>query len=56
MSDRLIWLLENPEQARLMGRKGRRIVEEKFSCDAQLKATEVLYGELLKQRIEINGS
>jgi len=50
MSDRLIWLLENPEQARQMGKKGRRIVEEKFSCEAQLKATEALYGELLKQR------
>ena len=48
MADRLIWLLRDPEKARSMGEKGRRVVEEKFSCEAQLAHTEELYKRLLK--------
>ena len=48
MADRLIWLLRDPEKARSMGDKGRRVIEEKFSCEAQLAHTEELYERLLK--------
>ena len=48
MATRLIDLLRDPEKARLMGAKGRRVVEEKFSCEAQLARTEELYDRLLK--------
>ena len=48
MAERLIWLLRDPEKARSMGAKGRRVVEEKFSCKAQLARTEELYERLLK--------
>jgi glycosyltransferase involved in cell wall biosynthesis len=48
MAERLIWLLRDPEKARSMGEKGRRVVEEKFSCEAQLGHTEELYERLLK--------
>lgn len=48
MAARLISLLRDPETARLMGEKGRRVVEEKFSCEAQLARTEELYDRLLK--------
>ena len=48
MAERLIWLLRDPEKARSMGDKGRRVVEEKFSCEAQLAHTEELYERLLK--------
>ena len=47
MAGRILALLENPGLARLMGEQGRRIVEEKFSCAAQLSATEALYDRLL---------
>ena len=30
-----------------MGERGRRVVEEKFSCEAQLARTEALYESLL---------
>jgi glycosyltransferase involved in cell wall biosynthesis len=46
MAVRLIELLENPEKAKEMGRRGRRIVEEKFSMDAQLEKTLRLYDKL----------
>ena len=47
MAARLIALLRDPEMARRMGDEGRRVVEEKFSCDAQLSRTEELYNRLL---------
>ena len=47
MAQRLIGLLRDPERARAMGVKGKRVVEEKFSCEAQLARTESLYDRLL---------
>jgi len=47
MAKRIISLLSDPETARAMGQKGRRIVEKKFSCEAQLNRTEELYDRLL---------
>lgn len=43
-ANRLIELLEGEEKARQFGAKGRKIVEEKFSCAAQLENTLKLYG------------
>jgi L-malate glycosyltransferase len=48
MASRIVRLLRNPEEGRSFGEKGRRIVEEKFSADAQLRNTEELYSQLLK--------
>jgi hypothetical protein len=39
--------LSNPERARSMGRRGRQVVEQKFSPAAQLAKTERLYDCLL---------
>jgi L-malate glycosyltransferase len=50
MSDRIVSLLRDPESARRMGQHGRRAVEEKFSCEAQLQRTESLYADLLGQK------
>jgi glycosyltransferase involved in cell wall biosynthesis len=47
MAARIISLLTEPEGARRMGERGRRTIEEKFSCEAQLKNTVNLYQELL---------
>jgi glycosyltransferase involved in cell wall biosynthesis len=43
MATRLTYLLGNPEKAKKMGELGRRIVEENFSCAAQLEETIKLY-------------
>jgi len=48
MAARLIGLLRKPEKGRAMGAAGKRVVEEKFSCEAQLASTEELYERLLK--------
>jgi L-malate glycosyltransferase len=47
MAGRIIRLLNEPETALEMGQAGRRVVEEKFSCKAQLEVTEALYDRLL---------
>lgn len=47
MAARIIKLLEEPEQASLMGQRGRLRVEQKFSCAAQLESTVNLYERLL---------
>ncbi len=43
MANRLIELLQREEIAQEFGKKGRKIVEEKFSCAAQLENTLKLY-------------
>lgn len=47
MAARIITLLRNAERARVMGLRGKAIVEEKFSCAAQLDNTTDLYEQLL---------
>jgi glycosyltransferase involved in cell wall biosynthesis len=47
MAHRIIELLRNPAHANALGRCGQQVVEEKFSCAAQLAQTEKLYDQLL---------
>lgn len=57
MASRIISLLRDPSRAAEMGRQGRRVVEEKFSCESQLAQTEKLYERLLAvhQPIDVSG-
>ena len=50
MAEKIISLLGDRERAQVMGRRGRQVVEERFSCAAQLAITEKLYEELLTAR------
>lgn len=50
MADRIISLLRDPVRARVFGERARQIVEEKFSCAAQLDRTRSLYNRLLDSR------
>ena len=54
MANRLTELLENPEKAKAMGIKGKKIVEEKFSLTAQIEKTLTLY-EMLSSRRKVIG-
>ena len=49
MAERIISLLQDSDRARKMGAAGRRLVEAKFSCEAQLTKTEQLYDSLLQR-------
>jgi len=46
-AERVIKLLSEPERARVMGLRGQRVVEEKFSNALHLENTLGLYQELL---------
>jgi glycosyltransferase involved in cell wall biosynthesis len=48
MGDRILKLLNDPARANQMGTRGRKVVEEKFSVEAQLRKTEDLYERLLR--------
>jgi glycosyltransferase involved in cell wall biosynthesis len=47
MAARVVSLLREPERAAAMGQQGRSIVEQRFSCAAQLERTLGLYERLL---------
>ena len=49
MATRIISLLRDPVRARKMGENGAQVVEERFSCAAQLARTESLYDRLLQK-------
>jgi len=49
MAARLVSLLQDPQKAKAMGESGKRVVELKFSCDAQIARTEELYNRLLQR-------
>ncbi|HLL15993.1 MAG TPA: glycosyltransferase [Pyrinomonadaceae bacterium] len=50
MAERIAGLLADPARAARMGERGRRVVEEKFSCEVQLERIERLYEQLLHAR------
>lgn len=50
LAEKLVWLLENQTKAQEFGKKGRKIVEESFSCEAQLANTIKLYQRLLNEK------
>jgi len=47
MAERIAKLLSDTERAQAMGERGRQIVEQKFSCEAQLWQIETLYERML---------
>jgi glycosyltransferase involved in cell wall biosynthesis len=47
MAERIALLLDDCERARTMGERGRAVVREQFSPEAQLRKTELLYERLL---------
>lgn len=50
MAERITRLLNQPEMAHDMGCRARAVVEERFSCRAQLEQTEALYEGLAAPR------
>jgi glycosyltransferase involved in cell wall biosynthesis len=50
MGERITYLLQNPQAARQMGKRGRELVEQKFSAAVQLDRTQQLYDRVLNKR------
>lgn len=47
MRERVIWMIENPDQVRVMGKRARDLVGHKFTWDAKAKQTLSIYEGLL---------
>ncbi|HYK22080.1 MAG TPA: glycosyltransferase family 4 protein [Pyrinomonadaceae bacterium] len=47
MAERIISLLKDPDRRCTMGLNGRRLVEQRFSCEARLAKTAALYQKFL---------
>ncbi|MBS7614117.1 glycosyltransferase family 4 protein, partial [Candidatus Bathyarchaeota archaeon] len=47
IAEKISWLLKNPQDAKLMGLRGRKIVEEKFNINERIEKLVQLYIELL---------
>jgi len=47
MAEHLISLLKDPNRRRTLGLNGRRLVEQRFSCEARLANTSALYQKFL---------
>ena len=50
MGEHIISLLQAPERARLMGERGRQVVAEKFSWEAQVSILKNFYEQLLARK------
>ena len=47
IAEKILWLVENPEEAKRMGMNGRKVVEEKFDINIRINRIIKLYEELL---------
>ncbi len=47
LAESIVFLVENPEKAAEMGRRGREVVEERFSSGLMVDKIENLYGRLM---------
>ncbi|HJP91473.1 MAG TPA: glycosyltransferase [Pyrinomonadaceae bacterium] len=47
MAQRIISLLRDPDRRRTMGSNGRRLVEQRFSCESRLANTSALYQKFI---------
>jgi glycosyltransferase involved in cell wall biosynthesis len=48
IAEKILWLLDHPQESRQMGINGRKVVEEKFCIDRRIKQLIALYEDLLR--------
>jgi glycosyltransferase involved in cell wall biosynthesis len=50
LADRIMYLLENPSEARRMGLNGRRLAEERFDIEKRIDKIIKVYDELVMNK------
>jgi len=51
LAEKILWAVENPEEARKLGEKNKQRVEEVFSWNNSIKATVEAFSKLISERI-----
>jgi glycosyltransferase involved in cell wall biosynthesis len=51
LAEKILWAVENPEEARKLGEKNRQRVEEVFSWNNSIKATVEAFSKLISERV-----
>lgn len=50
IADKILWLINNPDEARRMGMNGRKIVEDKFNINKRIDRIVSLYHRILEEK------
>ena len=50
LAEGILWMLQHPEEAREMGLRGRRRIENQFTIESMLAGTEAVYNRILSRR------
>jgi len=50
IADKIIYLLDKPNEAEKFGKKGRKLIEEKYNWEAESKKLIMLYNSLLEEK------
>ena len=53
LADRILSLLNDPAKAQAMGRAGRRLIEERYTCEIMVERLERLYREVLTAKTKV---
>ena len=53
LADRILALLNDPAKAQAMGRAGRRLIEERYTCEIMVERLERLYREVLTAKTKV---
>ena len=48
IAEKILWLIDNPEEAKRMGTNERRVVEEKFNIEKRIDRIISLYPRILQ--------
>ena len=49
IADKILYLLDHPEKAKRLGRRGRELIEEKYSWEAEQRKLLNMYEKVLNK-------
>jgi glycosyltransferase involved in cell wall biosynthesis len=53
LAEKIVWLVQNPDRAREIGRRGRELVSESFNVRQMVNETANVYREVLDEPVKL---